>query len=79
MKVRAAAGAPFGDKEAKKIVELFRREFPDGEVTPKEVLEIAKNPDSILHRHFDWNDSSAAAKYRIIQARKIITGIVIGS
>lgn len=45
--------------------------------TPQSVLEIAKNPKSELHKCFDWDDTSAAEKFRLIQARQMIQSFVI--
>lgn len=36
------------------------------------VLEVARAPENPLHKHFDWNDSSAAEKYRLQQAGQLI-------
>ena len=44
--------------------------------TPEEIVEKAKNPNSELHKCFEWDDSIAGAKYRIIQARTLITMLV---
>jgi hypothetical protein len=43
-----------------------------GELTPKAVVESAREEDSPLHGHFDWDDATAAEKWRIEQARDII-------
>lgn len=45
--------------------------------TPESVLEKAKDPDSELHGCFEWDDTVAANKYRLIQARQIIQFLVI--
>ena len=53
-------------------------EIGDRKVTPEEVLEQARNDeDSELHKCFEWNDSVAAEKYRLTQARQIIQLLVI--
>lgn len=45
--------------------------------TPQQLLDYAKNnQDSELHKCFEWDDSVAAEKYRLEQARKILTFIV---
>ena len=47
-------------------------------VTPEDVLEQARNNEnSELHKCFEWNDSIAAEKYRLTQARQIIQLLVI--
>lgn len=53
-------------------------EIGDRKVTPEEVLEQAKNDEySELHKCFEWDDSIAAEKYRLSQARQIIQLLVI--
>jgi len=37
--------------------------------TPKQIVDAARNRKSIIHDLFDWDDSTAAEKYRIWQAR----------
>lgn len=40
--------------------------------SPANILEYAKtHPESELHKCFEWSDTEAARKYRIIQARQI--------
>ena len=51
-------------------------EIGDGKVTPQEVLEKARDENSELHKCFEWNDSVAAEKYRLQQARSIIINLV---
>lgn len=46
-----------------------------GDLRPKAVLEAARSSRHPLHKHFDWDDASAAEKHRLHQAREII-GIV---
>lgn len=48
-------------------------------ITPEAVLEKAKEPSSVMHNLFEWDDSIAATKYRLSQARQIIQQIVIRS
>jgi hypothetical protein len=49
----------------------------DGVVTPYAVVEAAKNPKHILHECFDWDDTSAAYKYRLDTARHLIASIEV--
>ena len=52
------------------------REIGD-EVKPEQVLDKAKDTSSELHKCFDWNDTSAAEKYRLIQARDVIRHLIV--
>ena len=47
-----------------------------GQLTAEIVLEDARPPKSPLHNAFTWDDSEAAHKYRLEQARYIIRSIV---
>lgn len=51
-------------------------EIGERKITPQEVLEKAKDENTELHKCFEWNDGIAAEKYRLIQARTIITNLV---
>lgn len=44
--------------------------------TPKAIVDNARDPESPLHRHFEWNDAAAAEKWRHQQARLIISCII---
>ena len=45
--------------------------------TPESLLEKAKDPTSELHKCFEWDDTKAAEKYRLVQARQMIQFIII--
>ena len=58
--------------DAKKVAD----EIGGGQITPQEVLEKARDVNSELHKCFEWDDSIAAEKYRLQQARSIIINLV---
>ena len=43
-----------------------------GQLFPVDVVDYARNPKSALHSAFEWDDTAAAERYRIDQARNII-------
>lgn len=45
--------------------------------TPQNILEAAKNPDSELHKCFTWDNTIAAEKWRLYEARKVVCSLVI--
>lgn len=49
----------------------------DGRLVPADVVEAARDPRSPLHSHFEWDDSTAAEKYRIEQARTLIRSVKV--
>lgn len=63
---------------AEKVGKIFEQMEKDyGEVTSIRVLEEARPEDSILHPIFEWDDTVAAERYRLEQARKLINNIEI--
>lgn len=44
--------------------------------TPKQIVEKARNPESELHKCFTWDDTVAAEKWRLQEARLIAANIV---
>jgi len=64
------------DAIAGRIEELKRRnaspEYPEGRITPEEVVADARDPESPLHGCFTWDVATAAAKCLIHEARYLI-------
>jgi hypothetical protein len=67
----------FTDNDAEIIGNFLLETFPDGDYTAKQVLDVARNEDSPIHQYFEWDDSKAAEQYRLRQARKLITCVVV--
>lgn len=47
-----------------------RREY--GKLTPKLLVDVARDPDHPLHQRFEWDDTTAAEKWRQSQAHELI-------
>lgn len=45
-------------------------------ITPEEIIEKAKDKNTELHKCFEWNDTIAAEKYRLQQARNVLSMLV---
>lgn len=58
-------------KEVLNELERIRQEN-GGLLQPQVVVNEAQNPESPLHSYFDWDDSEAACKWRLEQARRLI-------
>lgn len=43
-----------------------------GLITPEQVVEAARDPKSPIHDRFTWDDTEAARKYRLEEARALI-------
>lgn len=50
-----------------------------GELSPKLVLDSARDPDHPLHSRFEWDDSVAGERYRLDQARQLIRVVKLPS
>lgn len=63
------------DKEvvAKRLAEIASAH--NGSLTPDLVIADAESSDSPLHELFEWNDGVAGHKYRLEQARQVITSV----
>lgn len=47
------------------------------EIRAEQVLELARDENTELHKCFEWDDSIAAEKYRYVQAQRVIKMLVI--
>lgn len=57
--------------------ECYREISSLEQITPKAILDFAKDEKSELHKCFDWDNDSAAEKYRMIQAGNVIRMLYI--
>lgn len=75
---KASPGANFGDDRAKVYGARISKLAKDsGSVTPQVVLNDARDTKSPLHDYFEWNNTTAAEKWRIFQARQLISHISV--
>jgi hypothetical protein len=54
---------------------LRQIEDREGRLEPAAVVEAARDPASPLHSHFTWDDSEAARKRRLDEARTLIRSV----
>ena len=57
--------------------ELKKIRSQKGAITADNVLEAARDENHPLHRFFDWDDASAAEKFRRQQATQMIARVVV--
>ena len=50
-----------------------------GELQPSKIVEESRDSSAPLHGCFEWNDQTAAEKYRETQAREIVRQITVVS
>ena len=48
-----------------------------GVLSPANVIEAARDPNSAMHGQFEWDDSEAAQAYRLQQARALIRRVKV--
>lgn len=66
---------PIGAQIAAERLNQIKRDR--GVLTPRTVLDDARNGNSPLHKCFEWDDAKAADAYRMGEARSLIGAIVI--
>jgi flagellar motility protein MotE (MotC chaperone) len=49
----------------------------NGSLSAGQVLEEGRDPDNFFNTHFEWDDSAAAEKHRLDQARQLLNCIVM--
>lgn len=67
--------AIYGKADAQRVADEI--EAIGEAATPAQIVEAAKNENSELHKCFDWNDTEAAEKWRLHQARDVVRCLVI--
>lgn len=74
--VKPPIGRSYGLEDSKIIAsELTAIQKKQGVITPVSVVTKASEPDSPLHKYFNWDDQSAADAFRLWQARKLIASV----
>ena len=46
-------------------------------VTPEQIVDMAKDENTESHKCFEWNDAIAGHKYRVMQAGEVVRHLVI--
>ena len=65
---------PLTDVEAQIVGEELERL---GNFSPHDVVRVAENPKSVLHKYFEWDEEKAAYRYRLTQARQLVERVKI--
>jgi len=63
-------------KEERKFLEKLAKQS-GGMLLVDTVLDAARDPRCILHKHFQWDDTKAAESFRKMQARQLIQKCVV--
>jgi hypothetical protein len=62
---------------ARKALAAIQQENKEGLLRAEDVVDTARHPDHPLHRYFDWDDSTAAEQWRLMQARQLIRKVIV--
>lgn len=65
------------DEVARRALAEIKKANKEGLLTAEDTVSTAAHPDHPLHREFEWDDTEAAHKYRLVQARCLIRRIVV--
>ena len=65
---------PVKASDCGKYFENIQERF--GEIKPEYLVEKARDESNLLHGCFEWNDTAAAEKYRVVQAKTLIRTLV---
>lgn len=61
---------------AQKVGELMEKlERSKNGLSPSSLLEASRKDGTLLHEYFDWDDTSAAEKWRLSQAQGLILNV----
>ena len=70
--------APIRNTDIKMVLKELRWiEENYGEITPALVVEAARDTESVLHHHFEWNNTKAADQWRVRQASRLLGAIEV--
>lgn len=72
----AAKGSHLKDEDARIIADYVENEC-DGAISAEQFVEQAKDEWSPLHPYLEWDDTVAAHKHRLDQARWMLRSIVV--
>lgn len=75
-KIRKAGLIKRPKNKVKEALELILDDR--GKLTPEIVVEEATDTNSPLHNRFEWDNGKAGHKYRLMEARLLITSVKVG-
>jgi len=76
-KLQAKPGSMVSEEAANDVGGVWQELYATGKRSAADLLEAARDPESPAHKHFEWDDSVAAEKFRLGQAKKFIRSLEI--
>jgi len=67
----------FSKERKNAILEELHGLISNGRLLPEDVIDAARNPNSVLHNYFTWDDSEAAHQFRLQEARALIKKVKV--
>jgi hypothetical protein len=74
-KMREGSRLPVNGEVAAQVLRDLNKRH--GAIRPTDLVDEARDHEHPLHKCFDWDDSSAAHKFRLVQARQVIRSVEI--
>lgn len=65
-------------EELRRELEAIRLKDQSRRLSPKDIVDAARDPNSKLHGHFDWNNKSASRKFLVNAARDLLMSAATG-
>lgn len=62
---------------ARKALAEIQAQDAEGLLKAEAVVDTARHPDHPLHKFFEWEDSTAAEQWRLMQARQLIRKVLV--
>lgn len=65
--------------DAQKVGEAIAKlqKAQNGPLEPETIVEAARDPKSVMHPHFEWDDTVAANHWRTDQARDLVRSLTV--
>lgn len=74
---RARPGSRLSDEDAATVGPVLEALAIEGRSTAADIVAEATPEESPLHKFFTWDDSAAAAAYRLAEARRLAASVVV--
>ena len=71
----AASGSNYTKEDAEVIGPHIETLAEEGDASERRLVDVAQSSNSPLHRFFDWNEASAADRFRLHQAGTMLRSI----
>lgn len=67
----------YSNEDAQAVGSFIETKFGSLNVDPKKIVNLARPRNSPIHKYFEWDDTLAAEKFRLSQARNLINALYV--